>query len=118
KNLDLGGIAESRTAVSRITSTFAEQHAALFNNLGPAIAAIRTNFYPPNLRAIEDLKFAYVEAVVMVEGIPLYGLPRTATADALIRAGGASERRRILGRRWRTISADCRTVVLGCTTEA
>ncbi len=118
KNLDLGGIAESLAAVSRITSTFAEQQSALFKNLGPAIAAMRASFYPPNLRAIEGLKFAGVETVVMVEGIPLYGLPRTATADALIRAGGASERRRILGGRWETISADCRTVVLGCASEA
>ncbi|WBB72675.1 hypothetical protein O7602_23670 [Micromonospora sp. WMMD1128] len=118
KNLDLGGIADSLTAVSRITSTFAEQQSALFKNLGPAIAAMRVSFYPPNLRAIEGLKFADVEVVVMVEGIPLYGLPRTATAVALIRAGGASERRRILGGRWRTISADCRTVVLGCASGA
>ncbi|MGC4895449.1 hypothetical protein [Micromonospora sp. DT31] len=118
KNLDLGGIAESLAGFSKITATFAEQQSALLRNLGPAIAAMRASFYPPNLRAIEDLKFADVETVVMVEGISLYGLPRTATADALIRAGGASERRRILGSRWRTISADCRTVVQECASEA
>lgn len=118
RNLDLGGIAASLADASRITSTFAEQQSALFKNLGPAIAAMRANFYPPNLRAIEGLKFTDVETVVMVEGIPLYGLPRTATAAALIRAEGASERRRILGSRWGTISADCRTIVLSCTSEA
>lgn len=118
KTLDLGGVAESLAAVSRIASTFAEQQSALFKNLAPAIAAMRANFYPPNLRAIEGLKFADVETVVMVEGLPLYGLPRTAIADALIRASGASERRRILGSRWTIISADCRTVVLGCASEA
>lgn len=32
----------------------------------------------------------------------------------LIRADGASKRRDILGRRWKTISADCRTVVEDC----
>ena len=118
KNLDLGGIAASLADVSRITSMFAEQQSALLKNLGPAIAAMRANFYPPNLRAIEGLKFADVETVVMVEGIALYGLPRTATADALIRASGQSARRRILGGQWRTISADCRTVVLDCESAA
>jgi hypothetical protein len=117
-NIELGGIAESLASVSKITSTFAEQQSAWLKNLGSAIAAMHAAFYPPNLRAIEGLKFAEVETVVMVDGIPLYGLPRAATADALIRADGTSERRRILGRRWRTISADCRAIVIGCESQA
>jgi hypothetical protein len=68
--------------------------------------------------SIDDLKMADVELVVMVDGIPLYGVPRTSTAEALVRAGGASERREILGRRWKTISADCRLAVEGCTSDA
>jgi hypothetical protein len=64
------------------------------------------------------LKFEEVEQVVMVDGIPLYGVPRTSTAEALIRADAASKRRDILGRRWKTISADCRDAVEGCTSGA
>ncbi|GLH99920.1 hypothetical protein [Phytohabitans aurantiacus] len=118
RNQISGGIAESLASASKITSMLAEQQSAWLRSLGPTIAAMRAAFYPPNLRAIQGLKFAEVNTVVMVDGIPLYGLPRTATADALIRADGASERRRILGRRWRTISADCRTVVMGCESQA
>jgi hypothetical protein len=58
-------------------------------------------FYPPNLRSIEGLEFEEVEQVVMADGIALFGLPRASIAEALIRANGAQERRKILGRRWK-----------------
>lgn len=114
KNIDFG-LAES---VAKVAANFAEQQATWLRSIDLPIAAMRANFYPPNLRAIEGLKFEEVEQVVMVDGIPLYGLPRTATAEALIRAEGASERRMILGRRWKGISADCRMAVEGCTSES
>lgn len=46
------------------------------------------------------------------------GVPRTATAKTLIYAKSASKRRDILGKRWKTISADCREVVTARTTVA
>jgi hypothetical protein len=64
------------------------------------------------------LKPYKVEQVVMIDGIPLYGLPRASIGEALIRADGARSRREILGRRWKSISADCRMAVEGCTSEA
>lgn len=118
RNIDFGGIAESLEVVARIGATFAEQQSALFKNLGPAIEVMLASFYPPNLRAIDGLELEDVNTVVMVDGIPLYGAPRTATAEALICADGTSQRREILGRRWKTISADCRGVVLGCASGA
>ena len=118
RSIDFSGISASLEAVSKISATFAEQQSALFRNLGPAITAMRAGFYPPNLRKIEDLEFADVTAVVMADGIPLFGLPRAATAEALIRAGSAGKRREILGRRWKTIAADCREALLACTSGA
>jgi hypothetical protein len=114
KNIDFG-IAES---AAKIAAQFTAQQATWLKNIGPAIASMHAAFYPPNLRAIEGLKFEEVEQVVMVDGIPLYGVPRTSTAEALIRADGASNRRDTLGRRWKTISADCRDAVEGCTSGA
>lgn len=111
KNIDLG-------IVDFAAASFAKQKKTWLKNFAPAIAAMRAAFYPPNLRRIEGLRFEEVEQVVMVDGIPLYGLPRTATAEALIRANGTSKRREVLGRRWKTISADCRIAVVGCTSEA
>lgn len=79
---------------------------------------IKASFYPPNLRAIEGMYFEDVEKVVMADGIALYGVPRTAIAEALIRADSAAKRREILGSRWKAISADCRVAVLACESDA
>jgi len=117
KNIDFGDIAESLEVLAKIGATFAEQQSALLRNLGPAISAIRASFYPPNLRAIDGLRFEDVDQVVMLDGIPLYGLPCTSTAEALIRSGSTRERRAVLGRRWKTISTDCRAVVEGCASD-
>lgn len=114
QNIDFG-ISES---VAKIAAQFAAQQASWLKTIGPALASLKFAIYPPNLRPIENLKFEEVEQVVMVDGIPLYGVPRTSTAEALIRADGASKRRDILGRRWQAISADCREAVMGCSSEA
>lgn len=100
-------------AASRIV----EQQTAWLRNLDTAIAAMQASFYPRNLRAIADLEWEDVEQVVMVDGIPLYGVVRTEIAEALIRADSTDERREILGHRLADISADCRTAVRACTSE-
>lgn len=118
KHIDFSGIAQSLETVAKINTTFATQQTTLFKNLSSAIEAMRTGFYPSNLRSIEGLDFEDVDAVVMTDGIPLYGLPRTATAEALIRAENTSKRRDILDSQWETISADCRETALSCSSES
>lgn len=54
---------------------------------------------------------------MLADGIALYGLPRVTVSEAIIRAESAAKRREILGRRWRTISADCREVLDGCGSQ-
>lgn len=114
KNLDFG-FSES---LSKITQQFAAQQASWLKTLGPTLEKLKASFYPPNLRAIEGMYFEDVEKVVMVDGIALYGVPRAAIAEALIRADSAAKRREILGRRWKAISADCREAVLACQSDA
>lgn len=118
KHIDFNGIAQSLETVAKINTTFAAQQTTLFKNLNSAIEAMRAGFYPSNLQSIEGLDFEDVDAVVMADGIPLYGLPRTATAEALIRAENTSKRRDILDWRWETISADCREIVLSCSSKS
>jgi hypothetical protein len=103
--------------VAKIAQQHAARQATWLKSLGPTLARLSASFYPPNLRAIEGLRFEGVEKVVMADGIALYGVPRTAIADALIRAESAARRREILGRRWTAISADCRTAVTACDAE-
>lgn len=111
QNFDFSGIAA-------ISAQFARQQAALLKNLVPAMGAMRAGFYPPNLHGIDRLDIASVNQIVMAEGIPLYGVPRTSIAEALVGAESESARRAILGRRWKTISADCRELLAGCTAPA
>lgn len=78
--------------------------------MGPA-GKLTFTIYPANLQAIEGLEFQ----VVMLDGIALYGIPRTtAIAQSLIEADSTSARREILGRRWKAISADCRSALDDC----
>jgi hypothetical protein len=114
KTIDFG-ISDS---VAKIAQQFAAQQSSWLKTLGPTLERLRESFYPPNLRGIEDLEFKDVEKVVMADSIALYGVPRTAIAEALIRADSAAKRREILGRRWKAISADCREAVQGFESEA
>ncbi|KAB1661916.1 hypothetical protein F8O07_08555 [Pseudoclavibacter sp. CFCC 13796] len=106
------------SAIAAASERFSEQQTALLKNLVPAMDAMRARFYPPNLRGIDRLDFASVNHIVMAEGIPLYGVPRTSVVEALIRTESEPARRAILGRRWKTISAGCRELLTGCTAPA
>jgi hypothetical protein len=114
KNIDFSAFA----GATRVAEQFASQQATWLKNIAPALASMHAAFYPPNLRSIEGLEFEEVEKVVMADGIPLYGLPRTSIAEALIQADGARGRREILGRRWKPISADCRAAIGTCGSDA
>lgn len=114
KNVDFG----LSDTFARLAQQVAAQQSAWITTLGPALERLKLSFYPSNLRAIEGLRWEDVESVVMVDGIALYGVPRTSIAEALIRADRAAKRRDILGRRWQAISADCRAAVEGRETRA
>jgi len=113
KNLDFGF---EKTA-AKLAAQFATQQTSWLNTIGPLLARLNTSFYPSNLQDIEDLEFEEVEAVVMLDGIALYGVPRQELAEKLIRAETTAARRAILGRRWKAISADCRAAVDACSSS-
>lgn len=91
KNIEFGRIVSSLDIVAKVNATFVKHQQSLFESLGPALKELRARFYPSNLRAIEDLKFEDVNTVVMIDGVPLYGVPRAATAEALTRAESESK---------------------------
>ncbi|MDR3107241.1 MAG: hypothetical protein LBU05_03450 [Bifidobacteriaceae bacterium] len=95
-------------AAAKTVEAFAARQAELFK----AILSIRlpppSAFYPANLAGIDGLTLERIEQIVMVEGIALHAVPRRSTAEALVRAESAAARRAVLGRRWASISADCR----------
>lgn len=114
KNIDFG----LSDTFAKLAQQVAAQQSAWISTLGPTLERLKHSFYPSNLRAIEGLRWENVDSVVMVDGIALYGVPRTSIAEALIRADGAAKRRDILGRRRQAISADCRIAVEGCERQA
>lgn len=107
KSIDFG----ISDAVAKMASQFAAQQSAWLETLGPTLERLTETYYPHNLRGLEGLEFEDVEKVVMLDGIALYGVPGTVVAEALIRAESAAKRREILGRRWKAISADCRSAL-------
>jgi len=113
KNLDFGF---EKTA-AKLAAQFATQQTSWLKTIGPLLEKLNTSFYPSNLQDIEDLEFEEVEAVVMLDGIALYGVPRQELAEKLIRAETTAARRAILGRRWKAISADCRAAVDACSSS-
>ena len=114
KNVDFG-LSDS---FAKLAQQVAAQQSAWIKTLGPSLERLKLSFYPSNLRPIEGLLWEEVESVVMVDGIALYGVPRTSIAESLIRADSAAKRREILGRRWQAISADCRAAIEACESDA
>ena len=100
---------------AKIAAQFAAQQNSLLASLGPKLASFKFNIYPANLRDIEGLRIEEVEAVVMLDGIALYGVPRRDIAEKLIRAESTAARRDILGRSGRAILADCRAALEACS---
>lgn len=114
KNVDFGF---DKTAAKLVQQYAAEQNSWL-KTIGSRLAKIKIRFYPDNLEAIDGLAFEDVEAVVMLDGIALYGVPRTEIAQKLVRAETTAERRNILGRRWKAIASDCRGSLEACTSAS
>lgn len=95
---------------------FAANQSKWMAGIAPLLSSIRFRPYPKNLEAIDDLRISEVQAVVMLDGIALYGVPRASIAEALIRAESSGSRRRIVGRQWKKITEDCRSAINGHAT--
>lgn len=114
RNVDFGALGQ----YAKLTEQLRAQQAHWFKEIVPHLAKLRDAFWPPNLRGIENLELEQVEVVTMLDGIGLYGVPRMSTAEALIKAESAAQRQEILGRRWKTITVDCREAMAACEEEA
>ena len=97
KTIDFG----INDTLAKVAQQFAAQQSSWLKTLGPTLDRLREGFYPPQPSGHRRPAFEDVEKVVMADSIALYGVPRTAIAEALIRADSAAKRREILGRRWK-----------------
>jgi hypothetical protein len=63
--------------------------------------------YPENWHGVRGIEFDRLESILLDEGIPLVGVPRASTVQAILDAPEAAARRALVGRRWRSIITDC-----------
>lgn len=102
-------------AISSVLEPILRAHRRQFAGIFQALDELRQELYPPNCRGVEGLDIAALEVILLDEGIPLAAVPRPTTVQDLVDALDASQRRTILGRRWRSITTDCTRVLEGCT---
>lgn len=108
KNMDFAFM----DSLSKVLASFNKEYAGQLEILKKiSFSALRL---PVNLQGIDGVNFEEVEQVVMVDGIPLYGLPRKAITETLLKTPGASERHSVVDSEWRSISEDCRATVKEC----
>ncbi|MFF0822035.1 hypothetical protein ACFYUR_16830 [Micromonospora haikouensis] len=71
------------------------------------VATAVQRMYPENWHGVTGLEFERLESILLDEGIPLVGVPRRTTVQAVLDAPDAAARRAVVGRRWRSILTDC-----------
>ena len=85
-----------------------------FQTMRRAIQAL----WPENWGDARPGSIDELEEILLDEGIPLMWVPGPKTVEALFAAESASERRRIIGQRWRGIVNDCEAVLHGIKLRA
>lgn len=92
---------------------------SLRSSLGPVLepevlSTFQHNFLPPNLRDhVDEVSAQQVYDFLQEEGIPLYHVPRGATAVRLLRAKDRRVRRQVLSDRYVSLVEDCEAVLGG-----
>lgn len=115
-------------ATQEILKRISEQQATaiegLRKSLGPlfdpeALRGLNRALLPPNLKEdADEIRASQVHEFVEQEGIPLYLVPRGATALRLLRAKDRAGRQRVLGDCYETLMEDCTAVLKRADHEA
>lgn len=101
---DTSGLTDRiREALEPVFAAQRSQFERIFESLADSTARL----YPENWRDATDLDWQTALTICLEEGIPLAGVPRRETVEALMAATTSAQRRSIIGRRWRGVAADC-----------
>jgi hypothetical protein len=63
------------------------------------VATVLQRVFPENWHGVTGLEFEGLEGILLDEGIPLVGVPRRTTVQAILDAPDAAARRAVVGRR-------------------
>jgi hypothetical protein len=82
-----------------------------WDSLFESLRKITEGFLPPNWKGVEHPDYDAIETILVDEGLPLAWIPRREVLQGLFDAPDAQARRKIIGRRWRTVVSDCEVVL-------
>ncbi|MDL9944604.1 hypothetical protein QSJ19_03190 [Gordonia sp. ABSL11-1] len=99
----------SFTAFKEIYETQRRQFETIFD-LDAILKAIDAA-YPPNWKGVKSGEMAKLESLLLDEGLALGWVPEAEILQKLFDAATKQERRRLLGRRWKTVMKSCRASV-------
>ncbi|MEU6885666.1 hypothetical protein ABZ918_10715 [Streptomyces viridosporus] len=103
-----------RTLVATVSRSYAPQWQSIFENIRRFSASI----FPENWEGVDRPSIDEFETLLIDEGIALMWVPGPKVIQALLNADTAAERRRIIGRRWKRIAADCEAALTDVTHPA
>lgn len=109
ENLGFGKLLDKK-GISLFNEIFESQRTQ-FQSIFESFSKLADGMYPPNMRHVEGVTFEKIEEIVLDEGLALAWVPDRRTVELLFAADNKAERRKIIGRRWKTATAACRSVL-------
>ncbi|MEV6952056.1 hypothetical protein [Streptomyces sp. NPDC051183] len=100
-----------RTLIESVNRSYAPQWERIFES----IRDFQSRIFPENWDGVSRPGIDEFESLLIDEGIALMWVPGPKVVQALLDASTASERRRIISRRWKGIVTDCETVLNNVT---
>ncbi|MFD9925847.1 hypothetical protein ACFWZK_06700 [[Kitasatospora] papulosa] len=100
-----------RTLIESVNRSYASQWEHIFES----IRDFQSRIFPANWEGVSRPGINEFESLLIDEGIALMWVPGPKVVQVLLDASTAAERRRIIGRRWKGIVADCETVLSDVT---
>ncbi|MET4673789.1 hypothetical protein [Streptomyces sp. PvR018] len=100
-----------RALVESVNRSYAPQWERIFES----IRDFQSRIFPENWEGVSRPGIKEFESLLIDEGIALMWVPGPKVVQALLDASTATERRRIISRRWKGIVTDCETALSGVT---
>jgi hypothetical protein len=107
-----------KSPLDNIAEQFNKSLRVQWEPLFESIRKLTRNLFPSNWGDARPPSIDVLESILVDEGIPLMWVPGPKIVEAIFKAGNASERRRVISRRWKGIIADCEAVLDGVTFAA
>lgn len=105
--------AQSIKAFSKIYEQQRKQFAQLFDT--SALRRMMDTFLPPNWHDVNSGGLANLELLLLDEGLALGWVPESKLLQKLFSASSKRERRRLIGRQWKSITSSCRDNIITIT---